>query len=625
MVSHTHTAGGKPTLTEVTEYTYDHAERLTKVEHTLGGVTVTLVENTYDELGRLQSMSPHGNASQKLTYAYNLRDWLTGISGSKFSQNLYYNTGNGTPCYNGNISGMTWQAGNETTTRGYKFTYDGLNRLLDAVYGEGTSLSSNAGRFTEKVTSYDKNGNILGLHRYGQTGASSYGLIDNLTFTLEGNRLNRVDDAVTSSAYNNGFEFKDAVKQANEYAYDANGNLTKNLNRNISNIQYNFLNLPGKVTFGDGSTIEYVYAADGTKLRTKHVINGTTTTTDYCGNVVYENGVQKLLLTEAGYVTLADKKYHYYLTDHQGNNRVVLNQDGTVEEVNHYYPFGGLFASSTSVQPYKYNGKELDTENGLNWYDYGARHYDPALGRFMTVDRYAEKYSSMSPYQYAANNPVNIVDINGDSIITTLTTQVGGKTVNVDYTYRTDPKGNYGFFDAQGNKYSGDNAFMGNLSQALADLREGAIGNALVNELINNERKVNIANRDKNGADPGGAYVTWNTSITKGGLNTAGNTTRPAYIGLGHELAHIQDIWRGTYDGTTWFATSEKNVPNAEKFATHVENQIRAEHNLPLRSYYTDTSYPKARLLIPNTRASLFHKQMMTLGNRLIPTTPYVY
>ena len=413
VVSHTHTAGGKPTLTEVTEYTYDHAERLTKVEHTLGGVTVTLVENTYDELGRLQSMSPHGNASQKLTYAYNLRDWLTGISGSKFSQNLYYNTGNGTPCYNGNISGMTWQAGNETTTRGYKFTYDGLNRLLDAVYGEGTSLSSNAGRFTEKVTSYDKNGNILGLHRYGQTGASSYGLIDNLTFTLDGNRLNRVDDAVTASAYNNGFEFKDAVKQANEYTYDANGNLTKDLNRNIAEIQYNFLNLPGKVTFGDGSTIEYVYAADGTKLRTKHVINGTTTTTDYCGNVVYENGVQKLLLTEAGYVTLSDRKYHYYLQDHQGNNRVVLNQNGTVEEVNHYYPFGGLFASSNNVQPYKYNWKELDTKNGLNLYDYGARMYDPALGRFTTVDPSSESYYNSSPYAYCGNEPVGRVDPDG--------------------------------------------------------------------------------------------------------------------------------------------------------------------------------------------------------------------
>ena len=62
------------------------------------------------------------------------------------------------------------------------------------------------------------------------------------------------------------------------------------------------LSLPRKVTFTDGSTIEYTYAADGTKLRT--VLGGTTTTTDYCGNVIYENGVQKLLLTEAGYLTL---------------------------------------------------------------------------------------------------------------------------------------------------------------------------------------------------------------------------------------------------------------------------------------------------------------------------------
>ena len=312
---------------------------------------------------------------------------------------------------------MTWKAGNETTLRGYKFTYDGLNRMLDAVYGEGTSLTTNANRFTEKVTGYDKNGNILALQRYGQTGASSYGLIDNLTFTLNGNQLNRVDDAVTGSAYNGGFEFKDAVKQANEYAYDANGNLTKDLNKNISEIQYDCLNLPRKVTFTDGSTIEYTYAADGTKLRTVHTIGSTTTTTDYCGNVIYENGVQKLLLTEAGYLTLTDSKYHYYLQDHQGNNRVVIDQNGTVEETNYYYPFGGVFANSTSVQPYKYNGKELDTKKGLNWYDYGARHYDAAMGRFHTQDRFAEKYYPMSPYQYAANCPMRNIDVNGDSIV----------------------------------------------------------------------------------------------------------------------------------------------------------------------------------------------------------------
>ena len=416
-VTHSHTASGKSTRTEVYTYSYDHADRVSKVEHTLGGTKITLADYTYDSFGRLSTKSLHGSAANKLTYAYNLRSWLTGITSTRFTQNLYYNTGVGTARYNGNISSMTWKSGNESTVRGYKFTYDGLDRMLNATYGETAGISTNANRFSENVTGYDKNGNIKGLQRYGQLSSTAYGMIDNLTLTLNGNQLNRVDDAVTASAYNGGFEFKNGANAADEYSYDANGNLTKDLNKGISGITYNFLNLPNVVTFSDGSTITYTYGADGTKLRTVHKIGSTTTTTDYCGNVVYENGVQKLLLTEEGYVTLSDSKYHYYLKDHQGNNRVVISQSGTVEETNHYYPFGGAFASTSNVQPYKYNGKELDSKKGLNWYDYGARHYDAALGRFTTNDRFAEKYYSMSPYQYGANNPVNNIDVNGDTIV----------------------------------------------------------------------------------------------------------------------------------------------------------------------------------------------------------------
>ena len=412
-VTHTHTASGKTTRTEVYTYSYDHADRLLKVEHTLGGTKITLADYAYDNLGRLQSKSLHGSATNKLTYAYNVRGWLTGISGSKFTQNLYYNTGTGTAKYNGSISSMTWKAGNESTIRGYKFTYDGLSRLMNATYGETAGINTNTNRFSENVTGYDKNGNIKTLQRYGQTAASSYGLIDNLTFTLGGNLLSRVDDAAAASAYNGGFEFKDGVKQANEYTYDSNGNLTKDLNKGISNISYNCLNLPSAVTFSDGSTIVYTYAADGAKLKTVHKIGGTTTTTDYCGNVIYENGVQKLLLTEEGYVTLSDGKYHYYLKDHQGNNRVVINQSGTVEEANHYYPFGGVFASTGNTQPYKYNGKELDAKKGLNWYDYGVRMYDAALGRFATVDPSAENYFNTSLYAYCGNNPISRIDPTG--------------------------------------------------------------------------------------------------------------------------------------------------------------------------------------------------------------------
>ena len=284
---------------------------------------------------------------------------------------------------------------------------------MNVTYGETAGISTNANRFSENVTGYDKNGNIKSLQRYGQLSSTAYGMIDNLTLTLNGNQLNRVDDAVAASTYNGGFEFKNGANAADEYSYDANGNLTKDLNKGISGITYNFLNLPNTVTFSDGSTITYTYGADGTKLRTVHKIGSTTTTTDYCGNVVYENGVQKLLLTEEGYVTLSDSKYHYYLKDHQGNNRVVISQSGTVEETNHYYPFGRAFASTSNVQPYKYNGKEYDSKKGLNWYDYGARQYDAALGRFTTVDPLAEKYYPLNPYAYCGNNPIRYIDPTG--------------------------------------------------------------------------------------------------------------------------------------------------------------------------------------------------------------------
>lgn len=192
------------------------------------------------------------------------------------------------------------------------------------------------------MTGYDKMGNILGLKRYGQTSATGYDVIDDLSLSYVGNRLKKVADRSGTSAFNNGFEFKDGIDLSTEYEYDENGNLTKDLNKNITAIQYNCLNLPSRVMFANGNSISYLYDAAGRKLRTVHVLEGDSVTTDYCGNVVYENGVPQILLTEVGYVSLTDGQYHYYLKDHQGNNRVVVAEEGTVEEVNDYYAFGGL-------------------------------------------------------------------------------------------------------------------------------------------------------------------------------------------------------------------------------------------------------------------------------------------
>ena len=415
-VLHTHRDSSGYSLTERYTYTYDHSSRLTRVSHQYdNNPSVLLVEHAYDELGRLQT-DKLDNGIYATAYAYNIRNWLTGIEGGKFSQSLHYTDGLGVPCYNGNISSMTWKSGAGATPRGYKFSYDRLGRLTDAEYGEGPSLSVNTNRFNEQVTGYDKMGNILGLKRYGQTSATGYDVIDDLSLSYAGNRLKKVTDRSTTPAFNNGFEFKDGIDLPTEYEYDENGNLTKDLNKNITAIQYNCLNLPSRVMFANGNSISYLYDAAGRKLRTVHVLEGDSVTTDYCGNVVYENGVPQILLTEVGYVSLTDGKYHYYLKDHQGNNRVVVDEEGTVEEVNHYYPFGGVFSSTGDAQPYKYNGKELDRKGGLDWYDYGARMYDAALGRFMKTDRFSEKYVSLSPYQYGANNPVNNIDVNGDSI-----------------------------------------------------------------------------------------------------------------------------------------------------------------------------------------------------------------
>ncbi len=581
-VTHSHTASGKSTRTEVYTYSYDHADRVSKVEHTLGGTKITLADYTYDSFGRLSTKSLHGSAANKLTYAYNLRSWLTGITSTRFTQNLYYNTGVGTARYNGNISSMTWKSGNESTVRGYKFTYDGLDRMLNATYGETAGISTNANRFSENVTGYDKNGNIKGLQRYGQLSSAAYGMIDNLTLTLNGNQLNRVDDAVAASTYNGGFEFKNGANAADEYSYDANGNLTKDLNKGISGITYNFLNLPNAVTFSDGSTITYTYGADGTKLRTVHKIGSTTTTTDYCGNVVYENGVQKLLLTEEGYVTLSDSKYHYYLKDHQGNNRVVISQSGTVEETNHYYPFGGAFASTSNVQPYKYNGKELDSKKGLNWYDYGARHYDAALGRFTTNDRFAEKYYSMSPYQYGANNPVNNIDVNGDTIV--VNPNPNGLIDNVRIFFGFDTK------------YQKD--VKADLQQLKKDDKE--IGEMIIElEKSKNVHSITRTKRGKSNSSgfdrekakkdiPQGSIINYDPDV-KTDIN--GNHRTPR-IGLIHELQHSSDVDKGIMS----YENIGNGIPMREIRAINTENKIRKRTGDAKRTEYRGRKIPQKLL-----------------------------
>ncbi|WP_407268286.1 RHS repeat domain-containing protein [Tenacibaculum maritimum] len=238
----------------------------------------------------------------------------------------------------------------------------------------------------------------------------------------------------------------------NGYTYDVNGNMTKDLNKGITNISYNHLNLPTRVTIG-GKNIDYTYDAGGVKL--SKTVSGVAT--QYAGNYVYENGVLQFFNHPEGYVSPKNAsdisqgfKYVYQYKDHLGNVRLSYtdnNNDGVITpsteiiEESNYYPFGLKHKGYNNVvnslgnstgQKYMFNqgtsgknfkgeeGKsfrvERQEELGLNVDMTKFRMYDYALGRFTSIDPLADAnpQESWTPYQYAYNSPIQYNDPYGD-------------------------------------------------------------------------------------------------------------------------------------------------------------------------------------------------------------------
>lgn len=476
---HVHTATNKATQTQLYTYIYDaHTERLKKVTHKLnGGTAVTLADNTYDKFGRLSKTARKELASLTDNYNYNIRSWITSISGTQFTENLTY-----TP--NGNIASMQWIT--DGKTHKYTYTYDPLSRIKTAAYTGPTTTEK-----YQTAYSYDPHGNIETIERYGKTTASAYGIVDKLRMTYTGNQLTNVTDAGTTVSLAESNDFKKGSTTNPGYAYNKNGAMTKDLNKNISSISYNSLSLPKSLTMisqtlpltttvngaevalttggralasGSNITYSYTYAADGRKLK---VVQGSNTR-DYAGNIIYENGSLKRILVDGGYIE--GGVYYFNLNDHLGNVRTVANASGTAVQRDHYYPFGLPMAVTTSAeqdkQPYKYNGKEFDRSNGLNWMDYGARHYDAALGRFTTMDPLAEANYSISPYAYCDNNPMKYIDIYG-------LTKYLAITMGSDVRYRGEKLANNDSSVEHHQLSGGINGFISILKQATNADSEG--------------------------------------------------------------------------------------------------------------------------------------------------------
>jgi RHS repeat-associated protein len=128
----------------------------------------------------------------------------------------------------------------------------------------------------------------------------------------------------------------------------------------------------------------------------------------------------KYLITEEGRVVKSGANWiwEYNQTDHLGDVRTVVRRNATtgladMVQDNHYFPFGMLMSdisTSSTDNRFRYNGKEYQNDLGFEWYDYGARFYDPALARWHSMDSEAENYYSMSPYNYVGNNPISRID-----------------------------------------------------------------------------------------------------------------------------------------------------------------------------------------------------------------------
>ncbi|HVW94861.1 MAG TPA: RHS repeat-associated core domain-containing protein [Mucilaginibacter sp.] len=213
------------------------------------------------------------------------------------------------------------------------------------------------------------------------------------------------------------------------YTYDGNGNVKNSTylvdNTKSKNITaYNILNLPQTGTAA-GTAFTYTYDATGQKLRK---VAGTATT-DYIYGIQYTGTTTtdpsiNFIQTEEGRAVNngTGYDYEYTLADHLGNSRVNFSTAGgsaAATQVDDYYAFG-MDISRTPPTPvlkneYLYNGKELQEELGT--YDYGARFYDPVIGRWTSVDPLAEKYRRFSPYNYADDNPIVNLDPDGNRVV----------------------------------------------------------------------------------------------------------------------------------------------------------------------------------------------------------------
>jgi RHS repeat-associated protein len=362
---------------------------------------VLLSKLEYDDLGQLWKKNLHSKNNgvaflQTIAYKYNERGWLINAAAPKLDVKLrYQNPSKGALAqYNGNIAEFEY-TGQFSGNKWFAYTYDNLNRLTNADYGAATATDE-----LNELIAYDKSGNITSLKRGPATSTA-------ITYTYANSGIS---NQLTSTA----------GPIAGSFTYDGNGNVISDSRRAITAITYNKLNLPATVKATvSGASVQvgtYTYDGGGTKLKSiqSSVIR------EYISGIHYKNNVLDFIGTEEGRAmrnTDGTYRYEYNLNDHLGNVRVSIDDSVGVARViqeDEYYAFGLNSPKKVSGDKnnYLYNGKE-EQDVLTDEYDYGARFYDPQIGRWHVIDPLAEQMRRNSPYNYGFNNPIRYIDPDG--------------------------------------------------------------------------------------------------------------------------------------------------------------------------------------------------------------------
>lgn len=564
----THSANSTTTII-ANSYNYDHSGRKISTKENINSQgEVVLNKFEYNEIGQLKQKSLHSTDNgatflQSTKFSNNERGWLTGSNSPELSIRLGYDT-TANPQYNGNISTQLWGTGFGNK---FMYAYDKLSRLTNAT---------STGIYMSEAIGYDAMGNIGSMSRDGATTS---------IYSYTGNQLNYIAGGPLASS---------------SYAYDGNGNATSATvgpARTTVSLAYNQLNLPVAVT-GSGISLSYVYNAVGQKL--KKTNSSTGAVSDYINGIQYSNGSIEFIQTEEGIARKSggSYSYEYNLTDHLGNVRYTFNKHPTTGalqklQADDYYAFGLRKSSQFGNNKYLYNGKELQEE--LEQYDYGARFYDPMIGRWNAVDPLSEKMKVLSPYVYGANNPIRFIDPDGKEIwIGFNVTDKDGGVTHQQVQYR-----NGKLYEKNGKEYKGNNNYVMEVTDDLNRLSKGDKElSKRLGTLQKSKNKHIIVMTEKGQGDQNSAL---SKSDDMKGIPTGSLTeynpysrTRSDEIGppqtvLAHELlGHGYDADQGK----TNFNKTKNGIWMFEVSAVKAENRARADLGMDKRKSYGGRQIP---------------------------------